>query len=80
MQEWRAIACIANITRAINAYFDAEVYNPLLIRPDTGEEYVNPDSDMHTLSATGLYPELQKFPKWEVVKEAKKDMGETAPS
>lgn len=59
----------------INAFFDAEVHNPYLVRPDTGEKYKNPDSDMHTLAATGLYPELQKVDKWNLTKEAKKDMG-----
>ena len=74
-QEVRAIACIGKITRMIDAFFDAEVNNPMLKRPDTGEMYKNPDSDMHTLAATGLYPELQNVPKWELIKAAKKDMG-----
>lgn len=73
-QEVRAIACIAKIDRMIQAFFDAEVHNPYLVRPDTGEKYKNPDSDMHTLAATGLYPELQQVPKWELIKEAKKTM------
>lgn len=75
MQEVRAIACIGKIERMINAFFDAEVFNPMLKRPDTGEMYKNPDSDMHTLAATGLYPELQAVDKWDLTKEAKKDMG-----
>lgn len=74
-QEVRAIACIGRIKRMIEAFFDAEVHNPYLIRPDTGEKYKNPDSDMHTLAATGLYPELQAVDKWNLTKEAKADMG-----
>ena len=33
-QEVRAIACIGKIERMINAFFDAEVFNPMLKRPD----------------------------------------------
>lgn len=75
MQELRAVACIANIERMINAFFDAEVHNPFLINPHTNETYVNPNSDLHVISATGLYPELQKVDPWNLIKEAKKDMG-----
>jgi len=74
-QEVRAIACIGKIQRMIDAYFDAEVHNPYLINPNTGEKYKNPDSDMHTIAATGLYPELQATPKWDLLKAAKADMG-----
>ena len=74
-QEVRAIACIGRIKRMIEAFFDAEVYNPFLVHPETGEKYKNPDSDMHTLAATGLYPELQSTDKWDLIKAAKKDMG-----
>ena len=73
-QEVRAIACIAKIERMINAFFDAEVHNPYLFHPETGAKYKNPDSDMHTLAASGLYPELQKVEKWDLIKEAKKKM------
>jgi len=74
-QELRSIACIAKIKNMIDAYFDAEVYNPTLIRDDTGEEYKNPKGDLHTLAATGMYPELKQVPDWELIKEAKKDFG-----
>lgn len=74
-QELRAIACIAKIKNMIDAYFEAEVYNPILIRDDTKEEYVNPKGDLHTLAATGMYPELKQVPNWDLIKEAKKDMG-----
>lgn len=77
-QEVRSIACIAKIQKFIDAYFDAEVYNPTLIRSDTGEEYKNPSADTHVLSARGLYPELNIIADqqpWNLVKEAKKDMG-----
>lgn len=77
-QEVRVVSCIAKIQKYIDAFFDAEVYNPYLIRPDTNERYVNPNGDSHCLSAQGLYPELklvaQKEP-WNLIKEAKKDMG-----
>ena len=59
----------------IEAYFDAEVYNPTLIRPDTNEEYKNPKGDLHTLAACGMYPALEQVPTWDLIKEAKKDMG-----
>jgi len=77
-QEVRAISCIAKIERFINAFFEAEVFNPILIRPDTEEEYNNPAGDTHTLAAQGLYPELKTVAEqepWNLVKEAKKDMG-----
>lgn len=74
-QEVRVVACIAKIQRMLDAFFDAEVNNPFLVNPHTGENFVNPDSDMHTLAATGMYPELEKVPKWDLIKEAKKDMG-----
>ena len=73
-QELRVIACVAQIKNMLTAFF-SERDNPILIRPDTGEEYVNPDSDLHTYAASKMYPELQSVPKWELVKEAKKDMG-----
>ncbi len=78
MQEVRAVSCIAKIKKYTNAFFEAEVYNPTLIREDTGEEYKNPAGDTHTLAAQSLYPELNKFAEetpWLLVKEAKKDMG-----
>lgn len=78
MQEVRAIACIAKIQRFIDAFFDAEVYNPFYTRPDTGEQYPNPSADTHTLSARGLYPELNEIAEkepWNLIKEAKKDFG-----
>lgn len=59
----------------INAFFDAEVYMPYLINPNTNEKYVNPDGDLHCLAACSMYPELKSIPKWEVLKESKKDMG-----
>jgi len=74
LQEVRAIACIAKIERMINAFFDAEVHNPFLINPHTKETYPNPDGDLHVVSAIGMYPELATVPKWNVIKEAKKDM------
>jgi hypothetical protein len=77
-QEIRAIACIAKIEKYINAFFDAEIYNPTLIRNDTGEEYANPAGDTHALAAQGLYPELNYFAEnepWNLIKEAKKDFG-----
>ena len=77
-QEVRSIACIAKIEKYIDAYFDAEVNRPMLIREDTGEEYPNFNSDSHVLSARGLYPELNEIAEtrpWDLIKEAKKDLG-----
>ena len=74
-QEIRSIACIANISKYIDAYFEAEVNNPTLIRPDTKAQYINPKSDTHVLSAKAMYPELNDVPDWDLIKEAKKDMG-----
>lgn len=76
-QEVRAITCIAKIEKYINAFFEAEVYNPYLIRPDTNEKYINFNSDTHVLAARGLYPELNIIAQnepWNLIKEAKKEM------
>lgn len=72
-QELRAIACIGKIERMIIAFF-SEKNEPFLIRPDTGEKYVNPASDLHTLAATAMYPELKNVDPWDLIAEAKKDM------
>jgi hypothetical protein len=77
-QEVRAISCIAQIKRFIDAYFDAEVHRPILKREDTGEEYSNPDADTHILSARGLYPELESIAQtrpWDLDRESRLDMG-----
>ena len=73
-QELRIIACVAQITNMLSAFF-SERDNPVLVNPHTGEEYSNPDSDLHTYAASKMYPELQRVPKWNLVAEAKKDMG-----
>jgi len=74
LQEGRTIACIAKIQKLIDGFF-TEVTEPYLINPITGEEYENPASDMHTAGALALYSELKHIPIWDLVKEAKKDMG-----
>lgn len=75
LQEVRAIACIAKIEKMIDAFFDAEIHNPFLINPNNNEKYENPKGDMHVLSATALYPELQNVDPWNLIKESKKDFG-----
>lgn len=73
-QEGRAIACIAKIEKLIQGFF-TEITEPYLINPTNNSKYKNPASDMHTGGALALYPELEQVPKWNLVKEAKKDCG-----
>lgn len=58
----------------LSAFF-SERDKPYLINPHTGEQYVNPDSDLHTAAAKAMYPELQQVPNWDLIKEAKRDLG-----
>lgn len=72
-QELRCVACIAKIEKMLESFF-SEHEKPYLINPNTGEEYINPASDLHTQTSKYLYPELLNVSDWDLIKEAKKDM------
>ena len=73
-QEARIVACVAGIQGMLDAFF-SEQTAPFLINPLTGSKYPNPDSDIHSMAAKAMYQELQSVPKWDLISEAKKDMG-----
>lgn len=49
MQEVRAAAVVSKCPTML-AVYEQEVTTPYLIRPDNGEEYPNPEIDMHLVA------------------------------
>lgn len=70
-QELRVAAAASGDKGMLAPYF-LEISCPKKIRPDTGEEYDNPETDLHLVAALGIFPKLMQLPEWERLSEAKK--------
>lgn len=69
-QELR-VAAAASKDEAMLATYFLERTNPKKVRIDTGQEYDNPETDLHLVAALGIFPELLQYDEWDRLKMAK---------
>lgn len=71
-QELRIAAALSRDKVMLDTYM-LERDNPYQIHPDTGEQYLNPMTDLHLVATMAMapYAYLKDLPLWEVMKVAK---------